>query len=237
MIFVVGGSGGGFSTKDAIIHANAPVGSTITFSKDNVAAKVIEPSKAIANSDGETADYYYSVKSSNYGSWTITATSGENVRTETITVNEVKQYDCILGYDLYLYKNGNKCINASGDYVFRFGNYNGYVGYVTWDSDRVSITSTGNGVGLYTNNAIDFAPYTVLCVDWSKTGSAPVFGACDSNSGVQVSGNTPQVSVSKSTDARETTRIDITSLNHSYYVGFSDYPGGTVTVYNIWLEM
>ena len=237
MIFVVGGSGGGFSIKDAIIHVNAPLGSTVTFSKDNIAVKVIEPSKAITNSDGETADYYYSIKSSNYGNWTITAASGENERTETITVNEVKQYDCILGYNLYLYKNGDKCVNASGDYVFRFGNYNGYVGYVTWDNDHVSITSTGNGVGLYTINAIDFAPYSVLCVDWSSTGGTPVFGVCDTNSGVQVSGNTPRVSVSKSTTARETTRIDITSLNYSYYVGFSHYPSNTVSVYNIWLEM
>ena len=235
--FIVRRGGGGLSYNSAIIHVITEVGSTVTFSKGGLVVKTLAANKGHANSDGESADYYFSVFPTNFGSWDVKVTKDSREKSRTIQVSEAKQYDCKMLYDLYLYKNGDKCLDVSGDYVFRYGNYGGYVGYVEWFSDRVAITSTGNGVGLFTNNAIDFEKYSSLYVDWSSTGGSPQFGACDNDTNPQVSGNSPRVMATKSATARETTQLNAADLNGSYHVGFSHYPGGTVTVYNIWLEM
>lgn len=106
MIFVVGGSGGGLSIKNAVIHVKAPIGSTIDFSKGGVVSKSIGPDKAHPNSDGSNADYYYSVKSGNYGTWTITGTLDGDTATESVTVDAAYVYDVEIIYGYYWVKNG-----------------------------------------------------------------------------------------------------------------------------------
>lgn len=96
-INMVGGGGGGLNPSDALIHVNAPLGSTVTFAKGGVAVETITPDKAFANVDGATADYYYPVKSANYGTWTVTATLSGDTASDTVTVNAAEQYDLVLG--------------------------------------------------------------------------------------------------------------------------------------------
>lgn len=159
MIFVVGGSGGGLSTKDAIIHANAPLGSTITFTKNNVAVKVIDPSKAIANSDGETADYYYSVKSANYGDWTITATLDAFSNSTVITIDSVKEYDAKLEYNLLVWD------YSRDGYAGLQNMTTGMSGYShTYDrSSYVEFQWGGNGApSLIFTEVIDMSKYSTL---------------------------------------------------------------------------
>lgn len=104
MIFVVGS--GGLSVNNAVLHINAPAGSTITLSKGGLTVKVLEASKGHTNIDGVTADWYYSVSPSNYGEWTASAAKDGETATETVTVNSNKQYDVPLNYNLYIIKNG-----------------------------------------------------------------------------------------------------------------------------------
>lgn len=104
---VGGDGGGGLSPNSAVIHVTAPVGSTISFSKGGVVAKVLGPEKSHINADDATmADWYYSVSSSNYGTWTVTATLDADEASSTVTVSNNKQYDVELAYGLYFFKNG-----------------------------------------------------------------------------------------------------------------------------------
>lgn len=159
MIFVVGGSGGGLSTKDAIIHANAPLGSTITFTKNNVAVKVIDPSKAIVNSDGETADYYYSVKSANYGDWTITATLDAFSSSTVITVDSVKEYDAKLEYNLLVWDYSRDGYAGLQNMTTGMSGYS----YTTDKSDCVEFQWHGTGgPSLIFTEVIDMSKYSTL---------------------------------------------------------------------------
>lgn len=97
MIVVVGG-GGGLSPSKAVIHVNAPTGSVVEFAKGGVTVKTLAADKGIANVDGKTADYYYSINSSNYGSWTVTASKDGASANETVAVSSNKQYDVALSY-------------------------------------------------------------------------------------------------------------------------------------------
>ena len=104
MIFVVGG--GGLSTSSAVLHINAPAGSTITLSNGGVTVKVLEASKGHTNSDGVTADWYYSVSSGSYGEWTVTAAKNDDEVSKTVTINSADQYDVELTYFVYIVRDG-----------------------------------------------------------------------------------------------------------------------------------
>ncbi len=101
------GGTGGFSINAAVIHVNAEVGSTIVFSKGGVTVKTLAPGKAHPNSDGVSADYYFSISPSNYGTWTVTATKDIYTSVKTVEVNAIKQYDLKVVYQLMLYNSGN----------------------------------------------------------------------------------------------------------------------------------
>ena len=98
-----------FSKNKAVIHIMAPIGSTITFSKDNIIVKILGPEKSHVNTDDNTfADWYYAVSSSNYGTWTVTATLGTGTVSDTVTIDNNKQYDVgPIRYPFFLYDSGN----------------------------------------------------------------------------------------------------------------------------------
>lgn len=91
-----------FDNGKAMIHINAPLGSTIQISKDNIIVKTFSSSASFTNNDGETADYYYAV-SSNYGVYTITATKDSDTISDTVEVSTNQQYDVKLLFRLVLF--------------------------------------------------------------------------------------------------------------------------------------
>lgn len=101
---MVGGGAGGLNPNDALIHVNAPLGSTVDFTLSSVIVATIPPAKAFTNSDGETADYYYIAKAD--GTYTVTATLTPETASNTVVVNGAGQYDIALSFNLYLFRNG-----------------------------------------------------------------------------------------------------------------------------------
>lgn len=98
---------GDLSPDNAVIHVTAPAGSTITFSKGEVIVKTLGPEKSHVNANNNTfADWYYTVNSSNYGSWTVTASRSGYTTSKTITVSAANQYDVSLRYDIEIIKQG-----------------------------------------------------------------------------------------------------------------------------------
>lgn len=113
---------GDLSPDNAVIHVTAPAGSTITFSKGEVIVKTLGPEKSHVNArDNTLADWYYAVSSSNYGSWTVTATLGTNTVSKTASINSNKEYDLEL-YSIELWKNGdNNSVSGGWQFSARSG--------------------------------------------------------------------------------------------------------------------
>lgn len=179
MIFVVGGSsGGGFSTKNAVIHVNASLGSTITFSKGGVVVKSLGPTDAFSNADGETADYYYPVKATNYGEWTVTATKNIYTSVKTVEVNAAKQYDVKIIYQLMLYNSGN-----TYDYPWRIVRY-GYAMHLLPSGETLKVNSHGGGGnitpgdGFTIDQKIDLSNYSTFYAHFITSTMVAVSKVC-----------------------------------------------------------
>lgn len=91
--------GGSMPVNAAVIHVNAPLGSAITFFKGSTVMEAVTAAQTHPNADGKTEDYYYSVPTSDFGSWTVAASkSGENDATQSFSILFAKQYDAFLSY-------------------------------------------------------------------------------------------------------------------------------------------
>lgn len=237
MIFVVGG--GGFSTKNAVIHANAPLGSTITFSKGGVVVKSLGPTDAFSNADGATADYYYPVKATNYGEWTVVASSGNYSSSKVITVSEVKQYDAILEYSLYLFNHGDQCTAVTGGWKTIGG---------TISDDSMVINSAygmSGHLSLFTNNKINSGGRTVLKVKFvpeNDSGGGTIYqlhaGLSNQNTSVGTSGMIVNyvTNYSGQYNSEVIYTIDISAnISIPYYIQF-DIVNEKATIYEVWME-
>lgn len=109
------GGSGGLSPNSAVIHVTAPAGSTVSFAKGGVVAKVLGPDKShVKASDSAFAEWYYAVSPDNYGEWTVTATKQSDQATEskTVTISENKQYDLEIIFRFYLFREGYGLTNG-----------------------------------------------------------------------------------------------------------------------------
>lgn len=228
------GGGGGLSVNAAVIHVTAEAGSTISFAKGGVTAKVLGPEKAhISAADSGRAEWYYAVSASNYGTWTVTATRGTDSASTTVTVSANQQYDLELSYCLYVYRRGDERSSVSG----------GWTGNGTFAKNTDSITSNladGGAYGnVYTNSLISFADYRSLVFVFSGaisvgSGGTNLFmwAATSKLSNSSMSAPTGAAASKKvggNNDGQITLgtyAIDVSALTGSYYVGFHTGRGG-----------
>lgn len=194
---VGGGSGGGLDPSDALIHVNASLGSTVTFAKGGVTVKTIPPNEAFSNVDGETADYYYPVKTANYGTWTVTATLGTDSATATVTIDSNKQYDLSMAAKWFI--RDGVLVNPLFEI---FGNVTASQG-----SGVYTIQTTSNNSGGLKAANVDLSRFTTIvlelssgCKSWKGTGVPAVgFGTGIKLSGDNVVGFTGSTYLSNAT--------------------------------------
>ena len=211
------GGSGGLSPNNAVIHVKAPVGSTVTFAKGGVTVKVLDASKGHANVDGESADYYLSVSSGNYGTWTVTATLGTETTSDTVTVDAAKQYDVTLSYFTYLYLLGDECLSLTGGYTYVRSNENSSWS-LTENGDNLETGASYNSsrwTGIVTVNTIDLTPFSTLYIEYVARkstytpGKYSTYGYSDSNPhffvGITASGS---VGAGFNPNSNYTVRID-----------------------------
>lgn len=211
MIFVVIGGGGGLSPKNAVIHAKAPIGSTVTFSKSGVVVKTIGPDKAHPNSDGSNADYYYSVKSSNYGTWTITGMLDGDTATESVTVDAAYIYDIEIVYGYYWVKNG-VLVNSML--------FSGTTGFKSNGEGYLYLETSDTGWHLVYQD-IDVSNYSVLSIKYiNDSDAAKYIGKLDSYG--NMTAYTTLSKVSQDTVAT----FDISNLTGTQRVGLRFGGGG-----------
>ena len=152
------GGGGGLNVGRPLIHVNAPVGSTVTFTLSGLIVKSITPDKAFTNSDGVTADYYYANPAN--GTYTVTSTQGAYSATDTVVVSENKQYDITILYQIMMF---DRTVDAFSMLLARF-NQCGNSSYqtITDDTDKVLFQSAYGKQALIYKTGIDLSNYSVL---------------------------------------------------------------------------
>lgn len=166
------GGGGGLSPNAAVIHVTAPVGSTISFSKGGVVAKILGPEKSHVNAaDSTLADWFYAVSPNNYGTWTVEANVDNKSTARTVIVSANEQYDVGLFW-LYLYDNGDKCIDTVGSWqtkgmkISSSSSTSAKVPTVTYGTTTVTY-SINNGAGIwYAQNPVDVTKFKTLKVSF-----------------------------------------------------------------------
>lgn len=227
----------GFITSRAVIHVIAPSGSTVVFKKGSTTMKTVSSSDALPNNNDSTMqDYYCSVASGDYGSWTITATLGTDTESDTVTISTNKQYDIVLSYRVPLYYEGTYYNNLSGGFVTTQRRYD--AGSAAGKNPTITNNTTyfrfyiDTGGGTYqTANKIDLTNFNVLRIsakgyvkDANLRVGADTGATYWANSFVafaSVNGN--------SAPNRATFNIDISALSGQYYITFgASYMNGTV---------
>lgn len=155
------GGSGGMSLNAAVIHVNAPFGSTVTFSKDSIIVKTLGPGKAHTNIDGNNADYYFSVTPTNYGEWVMMATLDGNTASSTVTVSTNYQYDVVLAYNLLLWdhtRDGYLGLQSMASISSTYSKVTDHKDYTQFD-----FGGTGSPYILF-NEVIDISKYSTLRV-------------------------------------------------------------------------
>lgn len=235
------GGTGGMPLSNAIIHAKAPYGSTVTFSKGGVVVKTIGPDKAHANNDGVYADYYLSVSANNYGEWTVAATDGTHTTSETVTVSVAREYDVMLRYILYLFNNGDQCTAVTGGWK----GLNGGNSKILDNSIVLIGASQAGHISAVTNNRVNPGGRTILKVKFvpaNNQGSGDVYrlhaGLSNQNTSVGTSGMVVNY-VENYTGHYNEERIysiDISNYKNSDYFAMLDILLEKATIYQVWLE-
>ena len=152
-----GGGGSSLSYTDAILHAKAPLGSSLTFTKGSISER-LGPEAAHPNADGVYGDWYYSVESSNFGAWSITAALNNRYDTTNVSPAEARQYDILLRYTIHLFENGDQYVSTTGGWYALTGTT------ITDSLIKIPPDQAGNfgGRGSTTVNKVSFGGRTVL---------------------------------------------------------------------------
>ena len=230
------GGTGGFSINAAVIHAVAPVGSTVTFSKGGVAVKTLGPGKAHTNNDGMNADYYLSVSPANYGTWSVSAVRDDESVSASVTIDSNRQYDVEMNYFPYAWKYG-----GSYDETY-WGTMNVTHPEYTTIGDTIVGVSPGSGSqwAIVWPNAFSasrklskiYLDAQIDSVLVSYGGYELKFGVSGVNSGLAPSQSyCVAYKIVNTVANRQTYELDVSSVESGYlFVGGV----GGMTVYNMW---
>ena len=101
-------------------------------------------------------------KIKDYGTWTVTATDGEQTATQDVLVDVITEYDIEMLYSkLYLYRDGDECEDVTGGWYIMRRSSNGSVTKNT-DNITMSTVSGSNEIGIGTLNAVSLNGFTHL---------------------------------------------------------------------------
>lgn len=216
------GGSGGLSPNNAVLHINAPLGSTITLAKGGVTVKVLGADKGHTNAENDTlADWYYSVSPSNYGEWTVTAAKDGESASKAVAVNSNKQYDVAIAQKTIIDVNTmtleellaiTRNVNTSRGYNPQLKD--GYFYFGT--------TQASDYCGWQITRQIDVTDYDYLVFSGYRFGRQDAnadFGFGDSLAGTDARYicNIAKCAVTK--DALSDTVLDISGISGSYYFG------------------
>lgn len=172
------------------------------------------------------------------GTYTVTATatdgSGKTKSTTVSITTDGQSSSVALSYELYLYKNGDKCTDVGGDWSLKRGYTDGVS--VSYKTDYVQLnvaakTSEYMGNGFWYKN-LDITNYSKLCaiVTYNTVdNSGNLFIAvCNSAADTPISSNVARKDIgANDVSATVPIELDISSITGSKYIGIGTDMGGT----------
>ena len=171
MIFnMVGGGGGSLKNTDAVLIVSVPTGSTVTATKGGV---TITPTIWVQNADNAYDTAIFIVKESTFdeNAWTVTATLGADSASDTVVINSNKEFEIILDYTYYLFRNGQEYTSRTGGWEQKDWSSSYYTaGTFANEDGELKLKSNGSGpkmVGIVTANTIDVTDFGTL--EWEIT--------------------------------------------------------------------
>lgn len=215
--------GGGLIDTDAILRVSAPAGSVVTITKGGVT----KSDHGHENAEDHTLyDYYFIIHQSQFDSqnaWTVTATLNGDTATDTIIISSSDEYDVVLSYMLYLFKDGETFDTVTGGWsASGWSSVN--AGSISDNVIKVQGSGGGGNPGLLaTANAIDVTSYSTLVFKGNLTG---IYVSGSTRKGIEKTG----LYSSKSASANGATfdkadetgtftqTVDISAVTGSFYV-------------------
>lgn len=163
-----------------------------------------------------------------FGTWTVTATDGTKTATQDVLVDVITEYEIEMDYTLWLFKNGDECIDVTGG----------------WGNGNIGTSIDESNGSTRTKNTIDVSSISKITAR-CKTGSISCswddywigIGVSDVT-GIHIGNATIKSVISKpSSNTEYTITLDVSSLSGNYYVIIGSY-GITVPVsfYEVWAE-
>lgn len=234
-------SSGGLSPDAAVLHVRAPIGSTVSISKNNIVAKTIGPGRAHGNADGKNADYYFPIKSANYGAWVVTSTDGVWTRSIPVTISANQYYYIKIEYMLYLFRNGDQCTDVTGGWKAMGSSTT----KILDDSIVLIGSSQGGNQSVFTNSKVNPGGRTILKVKFvpanpANGGTYYMLHAGSSNQNTSVGTGGMVVNYVENYNGHyneeRTYSIDISNYKNSdYFIQFNMYLE-KATIYEVWME-
>lgn len=236
MIFVLGnssGGGGGPTAADAILTVTAPAGATVTATKGSA---TLSPTLWTAAADATQECALFVISSAQFDSstpWTVTATSGTDTASDTVTISSNKQYDLWLSFGHYLYRNGDEFTSRTGGWAWANAGTGTYVNNTTAGQMEVTTTGSSYQTFLHTVNTVSVSEWSAVKCLIQTNKSLNVVISTDN-------GRQATAVVSQSTgtlsDFAEVT-LDVSSQMGLYYIGFRVVNGSTIyAVKAVWCE-
>lgn len=230
------GGSGGLSASDAILVVTVPTGSTVTATKGGV---TMTSTIWVTAADPTLDCAIFAISASLFDDvnpWTVTATLGTDTASDTVVIDDNKEYDLELSYGQYLFKAGTGAI-------VQFGTNNRAQVVTTLTSDYIETVcnnSTQQG-SLYTATTFDLTGYETLHFSIFCT-YEPVNNV---NYGLRmhVTSNQPVANTANPAAVAKLAfdvnsafteyAIDVSSISGSYYIGI--WGVGSYKCNNIWL--
>lgn len=170
------------------------------------------------------------------GTYTVTATATDGsgkTKSTTVSITTDGQSESVtLSYELYLYKNGDKCTDVGGDWSLRKGYAEGVsVSYKT-DYAQLNVAAETNqymGNGFWYKN-LDITNYSKLCaiVTYNTVANSGnlMIAVCNSATDTPISSNVARKDIG-SASATVPFELDISSITGSKYIGIGTHMAET----------
>ena len=197
MIYVLsGGTGKAF----AVIGVTYPEGSTCTCTDGTKTLKLKDTS-----GQGIFLIPYAAM-------WTVTCTDGTNTNSESVEITAEGQSASVkLSYTLYLFKNGDQCVDVTGGWERNTAFYaieQNKDGTVTFGNDLYFWTQSAGSIVINTKNSVDISQYNTLNAELTEILEKCRIGVKSVKSGDIVGG-----------DNAKTTKTGVVSFDISSYTG------------------
>lgn len=229
----VSGGGGGPTASDAILLVTAPAGSVVTMTKG---ADTRVPTMWVSAADPTLETALFVVEAADFDStaWTVTATDGAITASDTVLITTNKEYEVVLSYAYYFYKNGVSYNNFDPSATFRNSIFT-----ITENATTIGLRATDTG-----RNGIAWAlpfenhgyPKLYAVIDSGTIGTAniPYFGIYIGTGNVYDDTNYSAKS-QISTTLPTTVSVDVSNIN-SGYIAFRLHNSSEIQVSAIYLS-